>query len=117
MSADERHIRELEARCTLLERAFLIQEKRVWSQDMLKDHCDELSDEQRHLFRLHHLEHLPIHEIAARLEKTEVARCLAEYLLGSTRLLLSAGLPTKGEQGDLYQALFSAHGDAPRPMA
>lgn len=36
MSADERHIRELEARCTLLERAFLIQEKRVWSQDMLK---------------------------------------------------------------------------------
>lgn len=37
MSAqDDRHIRELETRCTLLERAFLIQEKRVWSQDMLK---------------------------------------------------------------------------------
>ncbi|MCK5687858.1 2-oxoacid:acceptor oxidoreductase subunit alpha [Myxococcota bacterium] len=28
----------------------------------------------------------------------------------------STGLPTKGEQGDLYQALFSAHGDAPRPV-
>ena len=28
----------------------------------------------------------------------------------------STGLPTKGEQSDLYQALFSAHGDAPRPV-
>jgi len=28
----------------------------------------------------------------------------------------STGLPTKGEQSDLYQALFSAHGDAPRPI-
>lgn len=37
MSAeDARHIRELELRCALLEKAFLIQEKRVWSQDMLK---------------------------------------------------------------------------------
>jgi hypothetical protein len=33
---DARYIRELETRCALLERAFLIQEKRVWSQDMLK---------------------------------------------------------------------------------
>lgn len=37
MSAeDDRHIRELEARCLLLERAFLIQEKRVWSQNVLE---------------------------------------------------------------------------------
>ncbi|OGR12553.1 MAG: hypothetical protein A2341_12600 [Deltaproteobacteria bacterium RIFOXYB12_FULL_58_9] len=28
----------------------------------------------------------------------------------------STGVPTKGEQSDLYQALFSAHGDAPRPV-
>jgi len=28
----------------------------------------------------------------------------------------STGIPTKPEQGDLYQALFSAHGDAPRPV-
>lgn len=34
--ADQQHIRELEARCLLLEQAFLIQEKRVWSQDMLQ---------------------------------------------------------------------------------
>lgn len=33
---DARHIREIEERCALLEQAFLIQEKRVWSQDMLK---------------------------------------------------------------------------------
>jgi hypothetical protein len=35
-SDDARHIRELEARCVLLEQGFLLQEKRVWSQDMLK---------------------------------------------------------------------------------
>jgi hypothetical protein len=36
MSArDAQHIRELETRCGLLEQAVLIQEKRVWSQDML----------------------------------------------------------------------------------
>ncbi len=35
--SDAQHIRELEARCTLLEQALLIQEKRVWSQDMLKN--------------------------------------------------------------------------------
>lgn len=34
--SDAQHIRELEARCTLLEQALLIQEKRVWSQDMLE---------------------------------------------------------------------------------
>lgn len=34
--ADAQHIRELEARCRLLEQAYLIQEKRVWSQEMLK---------------------------------------------------------------------------------
>lgn len=34
---DARHIRELEARCALLEQALLIQEKRVWSQDMLAE--------------------------------------------------------------------------------
>ena len=28
----------------------------------------------------------------------------------------STGIPTKPEQGDLYQAIFSAHGDAPRPV-
>ncbi len=28
----------------------------------------------------------------------------------------STGIPTKPEQSDLYQALFSAHGDAPRPV-
>jgi hypothetical protein len=33
---DARHIRELETRCGFLEQAVLIQEKRVWSQDMLK---------------------------------------------------------------------------------
>lgn len=33
---DARHIRELETRCNLLERAFLIQEKRVWSHTMLR---------------------------------------------------------------------------------
>jgi hypothetical protein len=33
--SDARHIRELETRCALLEQALLIQEKRVWSQDML----------------------------------------------------------------------------------
>lgn len=34
--SDAHHIRELETRCNLLEQALLIQEKRVWSQDMLK---------------------------------------------------------------------------------
>src|SRR5213075_1430229 len=28
----------------------------------------------------------------------------------------STGMPTKSEQADLYQAIFSAHGDAPRPV-
>jgi len=28
----------------------------------------------------------------------------------------STGIPTKSEQADLYQACFSAHGDAPRPV-
>jgi 2-oxoglutarate ferredoxin oxidoreductase subunit alpha len=28
----------------------------------------------------------------------------------------STGIPTKPEQSDLYQAIFSAHGDAPRPV-
>jgi 2-oxoglutarate/2-oxoacid ferredoxin oxidoreductase subunit alpha len=28
----------------------------------------------------------------------------------------STGIPTKGEQSDLFQALYSAHGDAPRPV-
>jgi 2-oxoglutarate ferredoxin oxidoreductase subunit alpha len=28
----------------------------------------------------------------------------------------STGMPTKPEQSDLYQAIFSAHGDAPRPV-
>lgn len=35
--SDARHIRELETRCALLEQVCLIQEKRVWSQDMLKE--------------------------------------------------------------------------------
>jgi 2-oxoglutarate/2-oxoacid ferredoxin oxidoreductase subunit alpha len=28
----------------------------------------------------------------------------------------STGIPTKSEQADLFQAMFSAHGDAPRPV-
>lgn len=28
----------------------------------------------------------------------------------------STGIPTKSEQADLFQAIFSAHGDAPRPV-
>ena len=28
----------------------------------------------------------------------------------------STGMPTKSEQADLYQAIFSGHGDAPRPV-
>ena len=36
MSNDARHIRELEERCRYLEQAFLVQEKRVWSQTMLE---------------------------------------------------------------------------------
>ena len=35
-SADAQYARELERRCALLEQAVLIQEKRVWSQSMLK---------------------------------------------------------------------------------
>ena len=37
MSDDQRHIRELETRCAFLEQVALIQEKRVWSQDMLRE--------------------------------------------------------------------------------
>lgn len=33
---DQQHIRELEYRCRLLEQVVLIQEKRVWSQEMIK---------------------------------------------------------------------------------
>ncbi len=50
--------------------------------------ADELSAEQRHLFRLHHLEHLPIHEIAARLEKTEDS--IKSHLYRARRVLLSS---------------------------
>jgi hypothetical protein len=35
--SDARHIEEIERRCNLLEQVVLIQEKRVWSQDMLKE--------------------------------------------------------------------------------
>lgn len=35
MSQDARHIHELETRCRLLEQAFLVQQKRVWSLEML----------------------------------------------------------------------------------
>ncbi len=36
MGEDARHIRELETRCRLLEQAFLLQQKRVWSLEMLE---------------------------------------------------------------------------------
>lgn len=47
-----------------------------------------LSAEQRLLFRLHHLEDLPISEIAARLEKSEDA--VKSHLYRARRLLLQA---------------------------
>jgi RNA polymerase sigma-70 factor (ECF subfamily) len=48
----------------------------------------ELSAEQRHLFRLHHLEHLPIHEIAARFAKSEDS--IKSHLYRARRVLLSS---------------------------
>jgi RNA polymerase sigma-70 factor (ECF subfamily) len=47
----------------------------------------ELSEEQRSLFALHHLEHLPIHEIAARLAKSEDS--VKSNLYRARRVLLS----------------------------
>src|SRR5262245_15884763 len=47
----------------------------------------ELSAEQRRLFELHHLEHLPIHEIAARIEKSEDS--VKSNLYRARRLLLA----------------------------
>jgi RNA polymerase sigma-70 factor (ECF subfamily) len=47
----------------------------------------ELSAEQRRLFALHHLEHLPIHEIATRLSKSEDS--VKSNLYRARRLLLS----------------------------
>jgi RNA polymerase sigma-70 factor (ECF subfamily) len=47
----------------------------------------ELSSEQRRLFALHHLEHLPIHEIAALLAKSEDA--VKSNLYRARRVLLS----------------------------
>ena len=49
--------------------------------------ADELSPEQRKLFALHHLEHLPIHEIAAQLDKSEDS--VKSNLYRARRLLLS----------------------------
>jgi RNA polymerase sigma-70 factor (ECF subfamily) len=49
--------------------------------------ADELSAEQRQLFSLHHLEHLPIHEIAARLAKSEDS--IKSHLYRARRVLLS----------------------------
>jgi RNA polymerase sigma-70 factor (ECF subfamily) len=46
-----------------------------------------LSEDQRNLFALHHLDHLPIHEIAARLAKSEDA--VKSNLYRARRLLLS----------------------------
>jgi RNA polymerase sigma-70 factor (ECF subfamily) len=46
-----------------------------------------LSEEQRNLFALHHLEHLPIQEIAVRLAKSEDA--VKSNLYRARRLLLS----------------------------
>ncbi len=48
----------------------------------------ELSAEQRRLIRLHHLEHLPINEIAARLAKTEDS--IKSHLYRARRVLLSS---------------------------
>jgi RNA polymerase sigma-70 factor (ECF subfamily) len=50
--------------------------------------ADELSAEQRRLFRLHHLEHLPIHEIATRLAKSEDS--IKSHLYRARRVLLSS---------------------------
>jgi RNA polymerase sigma factor (sigma-70 family) len=47
----------------------------------------ELSREQQRLFALHHLEHLPIQEIAARLAKSEDA--VKSHLYRARRVLLS----------------------------
>jgi RNA polymerase sigma factor (sigma-70 family) len=47
----------------------------------------ELSAEQWRLFELHHLEHLPIHEIATRLSKSQDA--VKSNLYRARRLLLS----------------------------
>ena len=47
----------------------------------------ELNAEQRRLFELHHLEHLPIHEIASLLEKS--ADSVKSNLYRARRLLLS----------------------------
>lgn len=47
----------------------------------------ELSPEQRHLFALHHLEHVPIQEIAVRLSKSEDA--VKSNLYRARRLLLA----------------------------
>jgi RNA polymerase sigma-70 factor (ECF subfamily) len=47
----------------------------------------ELSDEQRHLFRLHHLEHRPIEEIARKLRKTEDA--IKSHLYRARKVLLT----------------------------
>jgi len=47
----------------------------------------DLSAEQRRLFALHHLEHLPIHEIALRLAKSEDA--VKSNLYRARRILLS----------------------------
>jgi len=48
---------------------------------------DDLSPEQRDLFALHHLEHLPIHEIASRLSKSEDA--VKSHLYRARRVLLA----------------------------
>jgi RNA polymerase sigma-70 factor (ECF subfamily) len=47
----------------------------------------DLSKEQRRLFALHHLEHLPIHEIATRLAKSEDS--VKSNLYRARRLLLA----------------------------
>lgn len=49
--------------------------------------CEDLSPEQRDLFALHHLEHLPIHEIASRLSKSEDA--VKSNLYRTRRVLLA----------------------------
>lgn len=48
---------------------------------------EELSAEQRRLFALHHLEHLPIHEISARLDRSEDS--IKSHLYRTRRVLLS----------------------------
>jgi RNA polymerase sigma-70 factor (ECF subfamily) len=49
--------------------------------------AEDLSREQQRLFELHHLEHLPIHEIASRLAKSEDA--VKSNLYRARRVLLS----------------------------